>query len=76
MFIDFFDHTINIFERVYVRKAQHSQSKHLKIPIPRTLFFHPIILIMLPAIYFHDEFSLRAVKVHNVMADVFLPVES
>jgi hypothetical protein len=30
---------------------------------------------MLPAIYLYDEFSLGAVKVNNVMADVFLPVE-
>jgi hypothetical protein len=30
---------------------------------------------MLSAIYLYNELSLRAVKINNVMADIFLPVE-
>ena len=30
---------------------------------------------MLPAIYLYNKFSLEAVKINDVMADIFLPVE-
>ena len=75
MFMDSFNYSINVFEHVYVRKAQHGKSKHLKMSIPCPIFLHPIILIMFPTIYLHDEFSLWAVKVHDAMTDIFLPVE-
>ena len=73
--MDSFNHSINIFEHVYVRKTQHCKSKLLKIPIPFLIFFHSLIFIMLLAIYLYNEFSLRAVKINNVMANIFLPVE-
>jgi len=75
MFMDSFNHPINIFEYIYVRKTQYGESKTLKISFSFLIFFHSRFLIMLPAIYLYNEFSLRAVKINNVMADIFLPVE-
>jgi hypothetical protein len=75
MFINSFNHSINVFEHVNIGKASHRKSKLLKVVIPCFIFLHPVIFIMLPTIYLNDEFPFWTVKVNYVIADIFLPVE-
>jgi len=75
MFIYSFDHSIRIIKYIYVGKAHNGKAQRLKIPVPFLIFFYSGVFIMLSAIYLYNEFTLRAVKVHNVIPDIFPPVE-
>lgn len=70
-----FDDSVNIFKYINVRKTQDGKSQHLKILISFQILLDPIIFIMLSTIYFQNELCLWTIKVHDVIPDIFLPVE-
>lgn len=70
-----FDDSVNIFKYINVRKTQDSKTQRLKILISFQILLDSIIFIMLSTIYFHNELRLWTIKVHDVIPDIFLPVE-
>ena len=70
-----FDDSVNIFKYINVRKTQDGKSQPLKILISFQILLDPIIFIMLSTIYFQNELCLWTIKVHDVIPDIFLPVE-
>jgi len=70
-----FDDSVNIFKYINVRKTQDGKSQPLKILISFQILLDPIIFIMLSTIYFQNELCLWTIKVHDVIPNIFLPVE-
>lgn len=70
-----FDDSVNIFKYINVRKTQDGKTQPLKILISFQIFLDSIIFIMLSTIYFQNELCLWTIKVHDVIPDIFLPVE-
>ena len=60
---------------IVIAESEYSQVEGGKVMIPHSIALFLLRFIMLGAIQFHNKLCLCAVEIHNIMAELSLPVE-
>ena len=58
-----------------IAESEHLQSLSNQIFVPSLIFLAPFFCIMLSAVEFYDQLSLRTIEINDVLAYGLLPVE-
>ena len=72
---DRLQHRLCLSQRLSVVKTQDFQSLLLEIPGPLGVVFCLFEFQMLSSVEFDDQFCCRCIKISDVVADGFLPIE-